>query len=117
MGQSASFNKKHQSSSKEGYDYTSDAIRRAPGLGAYGISPRNPIIEVQRGHGPRGGGENRSVNQNRSQDPRGETPAILNRIRRGETRGREELTNDRLDAEQEDQRSDLSLRYSRRITS
>ena len=37
MGQSASFNKKHRSSAKEGYDYTSDAIRRAPGLGAFGI--------------------------------------------------------------------------------
>jgi hypothetical protein len=94
-------------------DMTSDRINRAPGLGGRGLDPRNPWVVAVRGHGDRGGGENRPVKFNRSIDIRGETPAVINRL--GSQQPLQMLYNERLSSSRQGQLEHTLLRAPRRI--
>ena len=101
---------------KEGmYEPSKDigVIQRVPGLGGPGLPYRNPIVAVVRGHGPRGGGENKPVIYNRTKDIRGETPAVLNKL--AEFPYQQMLINDRIDSSIEGQSEENILRKPRRI--
>lgn len=94
-------------------EQNTDATPRVHGLGREGLPPKNPVVSIVRGVGHRGAGEDRPVSRNRSHDPRGESPAVLQKL--GTVAEVQALENTALVNSRQGQMEQNSLRKSRRI--